>query len=156
MSRMNLIAEPGKQEVVVTREFDAPRQLVFKVSMDPELIPQWWGPSRLTTTVDKMEVRPGGRWRYVQRDREGNVFAFHGVYHDIVAPERVVQTFEFEGEPGHVVLETTTFEEQGGKTLMTVQDVYQSVEDRDGMVSSGMEEGEAESLERLDSLLARQ
>ncbi len=156
MSRMNLIAEPGKQEVVVTREFAAPRQLVFKVSMDPELIPQWWGPSRLTTTVDKMEVRPGGRWRYVQRDREGNVFAFHGVFHDIVAPERVVQTFEFEGEPGHVVLETTTFEEQGGKTLMTIQDVYQSVEDRDGMVSSGMEEGEAESLERLDSLLARQ
>ncbi len=153
MSKMTLIAEPGKPEIITSRVFDAPRELVFKVSNDPELIPKWWGPRYLTTTVDKMELKPGGIWRFVQSDPQGNVYAFYGVYHAIEAPARAVCTFEFEGMPGHVVLQTTTLEEQDGKTLLTVQSVYQSVEDRDGMIQSGMESGEAESYERLSELL---
>lgn len=153
MSKLNLIAEPGKQEIFMTRVFDAPRELVFKAHTDPNLIPKWWGLRSNTTTVDKMEVRQGGLWRFVQRDADGNEFAFHGVYHAIVSPERLVHTFEFEGIPGHVLLETVTFEEHDGKTKLTDQSVFQSVEDRDGMLHSGMEGGAVETLDRLAELL---
>lgn len=155
MAKLNLIAEPGKQEVVMTRDFDAPRELVFKAHTDPKLISQWWGRVDSTTTVDKMEVREGGRWRFVEREPGGIDYGFHGVYHAIVSPERIVQTFEFEGLPGHVLLETATFEEHDGKTRLTSQSVFQSVEDRDGMVQSGMEEGAVESMDRLAELLGR-
>lgn len=153
MNKMNLKAEPGKQEVVITRDFDAPRELVFKAFTDPKSIPQWWGPRAYATIVDKMEVRAGGLWRFINRDTAGNEYGFHGVYHSIEAPERLVYTFEFEGTPGHVLLETVTFEEQDGKTKITDRSVYQSVEDRDGMVQSGMESGSAETLDRLEELL---
>ena len=148
--------EPGKQEVVITHVFDAPPETVFKVFTDPNLIPEFWGPKEYTTTVDKMELRPGGIWRYVQRDSEGSVFAFKGVYHEILPAERLVYTFEFEGMPGHVILETVTFEAlPGGKTKLTERSVYQSVSDRDGMVQSGMEMGAAETMERVAALLVR-
>jgi uncharacterized protein YndB with AHSA1/START domain len=153
MSKINLVAEQGKQEIIITRVFDAPPALVFKTYTDPGLIPQWWGPRYLITTVDKMEVRQGGIWRFVQRDGDGNVFAFHGVYHTIAASERLVHTFEFEGMPGHVILETVTFEELDGKTRLVDQSVFQSVEDRDGMLQEGMEGGAAESMDRLAELL---
>lgn len=155
MGKTTITAEPGKQEIVITRVFDAPRDLVFKTVTDPSLIPQWWGPAKYATVVDKMDVRPGGQWRFVQRDAEGNQWAFHGFYHEVVAPERVVQTFEFEGFPGHVSLETSRLEEQDGKTLMTNTAVYQSVEDRDGMVQSGMEGGARELMERLAALVEK-
>lgn len=138
----------------MTREFNAPRELVFKAYTDPALVARWWGLRQNTTRIDQMEARPGGRWRYVETDPEGNEFAFRGVYHDVVAPERIVQTFEFEGMPGHVLLETATFEDMGGKTKIIAQSVFQSVEDRDGMVASGMEYGAEEGYQRLDELLA--
>jgi uncharacterized protein YndB with AHSA1/START domain len=138
----------------MTRTFDAPRELVFKTMNDPALIPQWWGPSYLTTTVEEMDVRPGGKWRYVQRAPDGGEHAFHGVYHEIKAPERVVCTFEYEGTPGHVLLETIRLEEADGKTKMIDQSVFQSVEDRDGMVQAGMESGATEMMDRLEGLLA--
>lgn len=152
--KLNLVAEPGKQEIVITRIFDAPREVVFKACTDPNLIPQWWGPRNLTTTVDTMDARPGGSWRFVHRAPDGSEYAFHGVYHAIVPPERVVNTMEFEGMPGHVVMETVTFEDQGGKTKLTVKSVFQSVEDRDGMLMSGMETGASESYDRLEELLS--
>ena len=155
MNKTMLVAEPGKLEVLVSRTFDAPRELVFRVFTDPNLIPQWWGPRYLTTTVDKMEVRAGGMWRFVQRDPSGSVYAFHGVYHEVSAPGRIVQTFEFEGTPGHVLMETDTLEEQDGKTMLTTQSVFQSVADRDEMLKSGMEGGQDESYERLTELLAK-
>ena len=155
MQKTNLTAEPGKQEIVITRVFDAPRDLVFKTYTDPNLVPQWWGPKNLTTTVDKMDVRPGGVWRFVHRDAKGNEYAFHGVYHESMPPERLVYTFEFEGIPGHVLLETVTFEEHDGKTRLTDKSVFQTVEDRDGMLRSGMEQGAAETMERFAELLAR-
>lgn len=153
MGKTNLLAEPGKQVIVVTRVFDAPRELVFKVCSDPNLIPQWWGPANLKTTVDRMEVRKGGIWRFIQRGPDGAEYAFNGVYHEVTPPERVINTFEFEPMPGHVILETVRFEELDGKTKLIGTYVYQSVEDRDGMLNSGMEGGESESHDRLAGLL---
>ena len=154
MTKSKTIAEPGKHEIIMTRVFDAPRELVFKVMTDPQLIPQWWGPRNYTTIVDKMDVQAGGLWRYIQRDQQGNEFAFGGVYHSVTPPERVIDTFEFEGMPGHVILETMTLEAQAEDTTkLTVSSVFQSVADRDGMLSSGMEQGAQESYDRLDELL---
>jgi uncharacterized protein YndB with AHSA1/START domain len=151
-------AEPGKQEILVTREFDAPRELVFKAYTDPKLVPQWWGPRRLSTRVDKMDVRPGGQWRFINRDAEGNEYAFHGVYHEILAPERIIDTFEFEGLPetGHVTLETMKLEElPGGRTRLTIQSIFQSVADRDGMLQTDMEDGMNETYDRLAEILKK-
>jgi uncharacterized protein YndB with AHSA1/START domain len=153
MSKAFLAAAPARHDIVLTREFDAPRELVFRTYTDPEAIPRWWGPRRLTTTVDRMDVRPGGGWRFVQHDADGNEFAFHGFYHEVVPPERIVGTFEFEGMPGHVALETTTLEDLGGRTRLTTVTVFQTVEDRDGMIAAGMEEGATESMDRLEALL---
>lgn len=155
MSKLTVVNEPGKQEIVMTREFNAPRELVFKAYTDPALLARWWGLRENTKRIDVLEARPGGRWRFVERDPEGNEFAFHGVYHDVVASERIVQTFEYEGMPGHVILETSTFEDVGGnKTKVVAQSVFQSVEDRDGMVASGMEWGTEQGYQQLDELLA--
>jgi len=157
-SKTQIKIEPGKQELFLTREVDAPRELVFKCSTDPKLFAQWVGPRGLTTTIEAFEPRPGGRYRYIQKDREGNEYAFHGVYHEVTPPERIIYTFEFEGLPekGHVILETNKFDTlPGNRTRLSAQSVFLSVEDRDGMVGSGMEEGVNDSYERLDELLAR-
>jgi len=154
MSSTEIFAEPGKQEIVLTRVFDAPRDLVFKTWTDPTMIPRWWGPRYLTTTVDRMDARSGGGWRFVQRAPDGSEYAFHGVYHDVTSPRTLVSTFEFEGMPGHVALETGTFDDIGGKTKLTVRSVFQSLEDRDGMLQSGMEQGATETTERFAELLA--
>ena len=149
---------PGKQEIIIEREFDASRELVFKACTDPQLIPQWWGPRYLSTEVDKMDVRPGGEWRFINRDAEGKEYAFHGVYHEVLAPERIIDTFEFEGLPetGHVTLETMKLEElPGGRTKLIVQSVFQSVADRDGTLQSGMEEGVKDTYNRLEELLKK-
>ena len=155
MADLNVVAEPGTQEIVITRSFDAPRDLVFKAFTDPDAVRQWWGQRDSETVIDELEAQAGGRWRFVERDGEGNEYGFHGVYHEATAPERIVYTFEFEGMPGHVLLETVTLEEQEGRTLMTDVSVFQSVADRDGMLQSGMESGAAESYDRLDEYLAR-
>lgn len=148
MNKTEFTIPPGQQDLTIVRWFDAPRALVFKAHTDADAIPKWWGPGYLTTTVEILEPRAGGRWRYVQRDPKGNVFAFHGVFHH-VSEDHIVQTFEFEGTPGHVQLETMTLEEIGGRTKMTAHSVFQSLEARDGMVASGMEGGFNEGMERL-------
>lgn len=153
MTKLNLVAEPGKHEIRMWREFDAPPELVFKAFTDPTLVPRWWGPKNFTTTVDRMEVRMGGIWRYVQQDADGGQYAFRGVYHEITPSRRLVFTFEYEGIPGHVLLETVTLEEHNGKTTVVDSMVFQSVEDRDGMLQSGMESGAADSWDRLTELL---
>jgi uncharacterized protein YndB with AHSA1/START domain len=154
MTKSEVIAKPGSHELTMTRIFNAPRDLVFKVMTDPKQIPNWWGPRQYTTIVDKMEVKAGGLWRYIQRGKDGNEFAFHGVYHSIIAPERVIDTFEFEGMPGHVLMETLTLEAlPDGKTKLIVSSVFQTVEDRDGMISSGMQDGSDASYDRLDEIL---
>jgi uncharacterized protein YndB with AHSA1/START domain len=150
---LDLRSEPGVQEVFITRVFDAPRERVFKAHTDPKLIAQWWGPARYTTVVDKLDARPGGTWRFINRDNDGNEYAFHGVFVEVIEPQRITWTFEFEGMPGHISLETVTFEEHEGKTTVNVHSVYQSVEDRDGMLNSGMAEGLSESWDRLAALV---
>lgn len=155
MGTTEIRAEAGKQEIVMERIFDAPRELVFRAYTDPKQIARWWGPRRYTTIVDEMDVRPGGRWRFLNRDAEGNDYAFRGVYHDSVAPERLVQTFEFEGAPGQVSLETATFADFGGKTRLRAVAVFQSVADRDAMVAAGMEEGARETWDRFAELVSQ-
>ncbi|MCC7558756.1 MAG: SRPBCC family protein [Methanobacteriaceae archaeon] len=156
MIKTDISAEPGKQEIVITREFEAPRELVFKAFTDPELYVQWVGPRDLTMTLEIFEPEDGGSWRYIQKDPGGNEFAFHGVNHEITAPERIIGTFEFDGLPekGHVILEKSTFESlPGNRTKLTSISIFFTVEDRDGMLLSGMEEGINDSYNRLDELL---
>ncbi|HEX6035829.1 MAG TPA: SRPBCC family protein [Anaerolineales bacterium] len=151
-----ITAEPGKQELFITREFDAPRELVFRAHTDPDIYVRWLGPRDLNTTLETFEPVSGGRWRFIQKDKDGNEFGFHGVNHDVTPPERIIGTFEFEGLPeaGHVILETTKFEAlPGGRTRVTTQSVYQSVEDRDGMIAAGMESGVVAGHEQLDEIL---
>jgi uncharacterized protein YndB with AHSA1/START domain len=155
-NKTTITAEPGKQELFVTREFDFPRELVFKAHTDPDLYVRWLGPRDLTTTLEAFEPVSGGRWRFIQKDKDGNEFGFHGVYHNVTAPESIIGTFEFEGLPesGHVVLETTKFEVlPGERTRIITHSVYQSVEDRDGMIAAGMESGVVDGFERLDEIL---
>ena len=155
-NQTTLKVEPGKQELFVIREFDAPRELVFKAFTDPKILVKWLGPKDLTCRIDKLVPGSNGYWRIVHSDKNGNEFGFHGVCHEETAPERIIRTFEFEGLPekGHVVLETAKFEAlPGGRTKLTVQSVFQSVMDRDGMVQSGMEGGMNDSYEKLDELL---
>jgi uncharacterized protein YndB with AHSA1/START domain len=153
MAKTEYVIEPGRQELMLTRVFDAPRELLFKCFTDPELVSQWLGPRDLVMTLNEMDIRPGGTWRYIHRDPHGNEHGFHGVYHDVVAPERIVQTFEYEGEPGHVLLQTAAFESRGERTRLVMHSVYQSVADRDGMVAAGMKRGSDDSMERLADLL---
>lgn len=155
MSKTQITAAPGVPQIVITREFDAPRELVFRAYTEPELLVQWLGPRDLKLTVDRYETRDGGTWRYVHTDAEGNEFGFHGVFHGTPSPDGIVQTFEFEGVPGHVKLDTTTLEQRGSRTLVRTVSAFQSVEDRDGMVAAGMERGVRDSDERLAELLTK-
>jgi uncharacterized protein YndB with AHSA1/START domain len=153
MTKLNLVAAPGKHDILMWRDFDAPRELVFKAYTDPALLPQWWGSTTGSVIIDKMEVKKGGVWRYIQREADGSEYAFHGIYHQVIAPERLVSTFEFEGMPGHVLLETVTFEEVDGKTRMHNSQVFQSIEDRDGMLQTGMEDGAEITWDRFAEVL---
>ena len=149
-----VVTTPAEREIHIVREFDAPRDRVFAAYTDPELIPQWWGPYETTTIVDVMDVRAGGRWRFIARDKNGET-AFRGEYREVTPPERIVQTFEWEGLPGHISVETATFEDLGDRTRVVTTSVFDSTEDRDGMLASGMEKGMNETFARLDELLAR-
>jgi uncharacterized protein YndB with AHSA1/START domain len=157
-NKTTITAEPGRQELFITREFDAPRELVFKAFVDPELYVQWLGPRGYEMKLETFEPKSGGSWRYIHKDTDGNEYGFHGVNHDVTAPERLIGTFEFEGLPeaGHVTLETARFEAlPGNRTRITIQSIFQSVSDRDGMIQSGMERGVVDSHERLDELLGK-
>lgn len=149
------VTTPAEREIHIERIFDAPREQVFAAFTDPELIPRWWGPHGTTTVVDQMDVRPGGTWRFVSQSSDGSEVGFRGVYREVTSPERLAQTFEFEGLPGHVSVETATFEDLGdGRTKVVNTVVFHTSEERDGMLSAGMEKGMNESFERLDELLA--
>ena len=146
--------EPGKQELFITREFDAPRELVFRAHTDPALYAQWLGPRGYEMILETFEPVSGGRYRYLHKDPAGNVYGFHGVFHEM-SEERMIQTFEFEGLPerGHVILDMMRLESlPGNRTKVVIHSVYPSVADRDGMVQSGMEHGVREGYERLDEL----
>ena len=155
-NKTTITAEPNKQELFISREFDAPRELVFKAYTDAEIYAQWLGPNGLETRFEIFEPVSGGKYKFIQKDKDGNQFSFHGVTHEVLLNERIIGTFEFDGLPeaGHVIMETTKFEAlPGNRTRVTSQSVFQSVSDRDGMVESGMEHGVVEGYERLDEIL---
>lgn len=155
MSRTEIVAEPGVPRIVTTRRFAAPPALLFRAHVEPDLLAQWLRPSGMTMTVDHLDARHGGTWRFVHRDPDGVEYAFRGVFHGTPSPRGIVQTFEVETAPGPVSLETITFEERGEGTVLRRNTVYQSVADRDRMVRSGMEDGIRDGMESLDELVAK-
>jgi uncharacterized protein YndB with AHSA1/START domain len=154
-TRTATVTTPAEREIRIERVFDAPRDRVFAVYTDPALIPEWWGPRDTTTIVDEMDVRTGGRWRFIVRDADGTETAFRGAYREVTPSERIVQTFEWEPMAGHVSVETATFEDLGDRTKVTTVSLFHTPEERDGMLASGMEGGLNETYARLDELLAR-
>ena len=151
-----LTGKNGRQDIVITREFDASRELVFKAHITPDLYGQWIGPRKFTVTFEKFEAKNGGSWRYTFKDMDGHELSFHGVFHEVKSPEKIVGTFEFEGEHGYVVLNATTFESlPGNKTKLTVQSVFQSIEDRDGELRFLTEDGLEDIFSKLDEVLKK-
>ncbi len=149
------VTTPSEREIHIERYFEAPRDRVFAAMTDPALIPEWYGPRGTTTVVDEMDVRPGGSWRYVMRSDDGTETGFRGTYREVTAPERLVQTWEWEGMPGHISVETAVFEDLGDRTKVSVTTLFHTVEERDGMLASGMEGGMNETYARFDELLER-
>ena len=139
--------------VDIERVIDAPVADVYRAYTEADLIAKWLGPRGYDTNITRFDIRDGGQWAFVHTNPEGESYAFHGSYHSVKPLESIVQTFEFEGAPGHVSLERVVFEDLGDRTTVRVHAVYQSVEDRDAMIESGMERGVAEGYERLDELL---
>ncbi len=149
------ITTPSDREIHIERVFDAPRDRVFAVYTDPELIPEWWGPRGTTTEVVEMDARTGGDWRFVSHGSDGSQTGFRGTYREVSPPERIVQTFEWDGMPGYVSVETAVFEDLGDRTKVTTTSLFYTTEERDGMLGSGMEGGLNETYARLDELLAK-
>ena len=149
------ITTPSDLEIVMTREFDAPRELVFEAHTKCEHLEKWWGPRKYILALCEMDFRPGGKYRFLQRGPDGaEEHGFRGEYREIVPPEKIVWTFEWEGMPGHVSVDTLTLEDiGGGRTKLVAHSLFDSKEDRDGMLQSGMEEGAGESYDRLSELL---
>ena len=155
MSKTQIDAPAGVPFIDIEREFDAPRDLVFRAYTDPAMLVQWLGPRKYKMTIESWEPRDGGKWRFIHSDDDGNAYGFHGVFHGEQTPDGMLQTFEFEGAPGHVSLEKLVLEERDGKTTVRNHAVYQSIEARDAMINSGMESGMNDGFDRLDELLAR-
>jgi uncharacterized protein YndB with AHSA1/START domain len=149
-----IATEPGTPFMDMVREFDATPEQLYRASTDPELVARWMGPCELTTRVDSYDVRPGGSYRYLQTDPEGNEYAFRGIFHTVEPGKFMIQTFEFEGMSGFVSLEYGTYEDLGRRTRLSNHSVFPSVEARDGALESGMESGMLESMDRLEELLA--
>jgi uncharacterized protein YndB with AHSA1/START domain len=158
MSKNNLQVDKEKKITTMERIFDAPRDLIWKAHTDPKLISEWWGPRATQTIIEKMEVKDGGEWRFVHKSKndkgEDEEYAFYGVFKEIKEPESITWTFNFEPiGPGHEITETIYFEEVGdGKTKLKTISHYKSLEDLEGMVQSGMEDGATESWDRLEEL----
>ncbi|MET8366466.1 SRPBCC family protein [Micromonospora sp. NPDC005252] len=140
------------RDITMTRSFDAPRDLVFAAHTQAEHLRHWWG--RGNPLDVEIDFREGGRYRFVEHAPDGNEYAFRGEFQEIVAPERIVQTFEFEGMPGQVAVETLVFTEQDGRTVLTGTTRFDTTEQRDGMAGSGMAQGVAESYAALERHLS--
>jgi uncharacterized protein YndB with AHSA1/START domain len=148
------ITTPAEREIHIERVFDAPIERVWQAFTDPDLVRQWWGGGG-NLVVERMDVERGGHWRFVVEGPEGTD-GFEGRYREVTPMERVVQTFEWDGMPGHVAVETAEFTDLGdGRTKITTTSLFHTVEERDGMLNSGMEHGLNASYAALDTLLAK-
>jgi uncharacterized protein YndB with AHSA1/START domain len=148
------VGRTSDTEYVMERAFAAAPERVFAAYTDAEQVAQWWGQRTSTTTVEALDARPAGAWRFVQRDPDGNAYEFFGEYLE-VSPQKLVNTFEFAGFPGHVVTDSVTFEPAATGTRVIATSSFSSKEDLDGMLANGMEGGANESWDRLAELLAR-
>ena len=148
------VSTPTEREIRIERIFDAPRERVWRAFTDPTLVAQWWGRGH-KLVIERMEVERGGHWRYVEHGPDG-VHGFEGRYREVTPPERLVHTFEWDGMPGYVAVETVSLEDLGdGRTRIVNMSLFHTTEERDGMLHSGMEQGLAESYAALDRLLAK-
>jgi uncharacterized protein YndB with AHSA1/START domain len=148
------ITTPSDREIRIERVFDAPRDRVWKAITDPTLVAQWWGRGN-RLAIERMDVTRGGHWRFVEHGPDG-VHGFEGRYREVTPPERIVQTFEWDGMPGHVCVETMTLDDLGdGRTRLVTVSLFHTAEERDGMLKSGMEGGLNQSYTALDQVLAR-
>lgn len=152
---MTSLTLPSDREMVFECTFDAPRTQVWEVMYDPKHIPNWWGPARLRTVVETMDFHPGGKYRFLQYEPDGGLHAFHGEYLEIVKPERVVMTFEYEGFAGHVSRVTHTLQEQDGRTMLISSQIFDTQAERDQMMEAGAKSGYDEGMQRLAKLLAQ-
>lgn len=146
------VTTPSDREIRITRQFDAPAALIFKAWTTPELVKRWWGCDSSQWLVCEIDLRVGGRWRYVTREEGGYEVGFHGEYRELDAPRRLVQTEVFEGMPDGAAIDTLTFDEQDGVTTLTIDVLHSCKEHRDMHLASGMEEGMQLSMNRLEDL----
>lgn len=147
------LTKPTDRTIHTERVFNAPGDVVWRAFSEPELVAQWWGRGN-KLDIEKFEFRQGGQWRFVERSNDG-AFAFHGEYREITPQERIVQTFAWDGMPGHAILETMVLEDLGdGRTKIVNTSLFDSTEERDDMLGYGMEGGMNESYDALDRLLA--
>jgi uncharacterized protein YndB with AHSA1/START domain len=151
-SKSAVVTLPTDTQILITREFDAPRHLVYRAYTTPELIKRWWSGERGEVTSVEVDLRPGGTWRYVMVANGGFEVAFHGEYQEIVPDERIVTTDIFEGMPDAAALTTTTFTETGGRTTLSTLVQHSSQENRDMHINSGMEGGMQEAMDKLEQV----
>jgi uncharacterized protein YndB with AHSA1/START domain len=147
------VSLPSDTQILITRTFDAPAELVFRAWTTPELVERWWGSKESPLVVCDIDLRVGGSWRYVTREPSGTEFGWHGTYHEIRPPHRLVSTEVWEGYPEGEAVNTMTLNEVDGATTMTVLVQHSSQENRDGHISSGMESGMRVVFDRLDLVL---
>lgn len=146
---------PSEREIRLQRAFNAPRALVFEAATKPEHVSQWWGPRGTSLSLCEIDLRVGGKWRFVIAGPNGDDVDFYGVYREIDAPERIVHTEIFAPYPDTEAIVTVTFDEEEGVTTITSTSLYPTEEIRDMVVASGMEGGARETYERLAELLER-
>jgi len=153
-ARPAVVTLTGDREARIERIFDAPRERVWRAMTDPELVAQWWGRGN-KLVIEKMELRPGGHWRFVEHSDHG-VHGFEGRYREVTPPSHMAMTFEWDGMPGYVAIDTVTLEDLGdGRTKVVSTSLFHTAEERDGMLKSGMETGLNQSYEALDRVLAK-
>jgi uncharacterized protein YndB with AHSA1/START domain len=153
-TRSAVVTLPASTQIMITRQFDAPRHLVYRAWTTPDLIRRWWAGDRGEVTSAEVDLRPGGSWRYVMTANGGFEVAFHGEYREIVPDQRIVSTEVFEGMPDAAAVSTATFAGQDGQTTLTILVEHSSQEHRDMHLNSGMEEGMNESLDHLEQVAA--
>jgi uncharacterized protein YndB with AHSA1/START domain len=152
-SRSAVVTLPSDTQVLITREFDAPKHLVFEAWTTPELISRWWAGDHGVVTSVQVDLKVGGAWRYVMDANAGFEVAFHGEYREIVPGERIVSTEVFEGMPEAAAVSTVTFDDLQGGTLLSILVDHSSREHRDAHVNSGMEDGLQEALDDLEEVV---
>jgi len=143
---------PTDEQILITREFDAPKHLVYKAWTTPDLVRRWWSAKRGTVTIAEIDLRVGGAWRYVMVTDDGFEVAFHGEYREIVPNERIVSTEVYEGMPDGEALNTLTLTEADGRTTLTILAQHASKELRDAVIDSGMEAGMQDAMELLEQV----